>query len=53
MAGKRKAKTTKQEDLSKPTQWRLQHGGFGEPIREADPERAAPYSIAAPSTRWG
>jgi hypothetical protein len=42
MAGKRKTKTPKQEDLSKPTQWRLQHGGFGEPIREADPETGSP-----------
>lgn len=38
MAGKRKTKTTKQDDLSKPTQWRLQHGGFSDPIRDADPE---------------
>ncbi len=42
MAGKRKTKTTKQEDLSKPTQWRLQHGGFSGPIREADPETGSP-----------
>lgn len=44
MAAKRKAKRTTQgtEDLSKPTKWRLQHGGFGEPIREADPETGSP-----------
>lgn len=44
MAGKRKAKraTSKQEDLSKPSKWRLQHGGFSEPVREADPETGSP-----------
>ena len=42
MAGKRKTKTTNRDDLSKPTQWRLQHGGFSEPIREADPETGSP-----------
>jgi len=44
MAGKRKAKraTTSREDLSKPSKWRLQHGGFSEPIREADPETGSP-----------
>jgi hypothetical protein len=44
MAGKRKAtKATKQrEDLSRPSPWRLQHGGFGEAVREADPETGVP-----------
>lgn len=44
MAGKRKSKRTTQgvEDLSKPSKWRLQHGGFSEPIREADPETGSP-----------
>lgn len=44
MAGKRKAKraTTGQEDLSKPSRWRLQHGGFEEPVRAADPEKGSP-----------
>ncbi|WP_051213435.1 hypothetical protein [Rubritepida flocculans] len=44
MAGKRKAKraTMRHEDLSKPSKWRLQHGGFGEPVREADPETGTP-----------
>jgi hypothetical protein len=44
MAGKRKAKraTSKHEDLSRPSKWRLQHGGFSEPIREADPETGSP-----------
>ncbi|TCZ64085.1 hypothetical protein EXY23_07925 [Roseicella aquatilis] len=42
MAGKRKAKRTEREDLSKPSKWRLQHGGFCEPVREADPETGSP-----------
>lgn len=44
MAGKRKAKrdTTGQEDLSKPSKWRLQHGAFAEPIRDTDPETGSP-----------
>ena len=44
MAGKRKSKRTTQgaEDLSKPSKWRLQHGGFGELVREADPETGSP-----------
>jgi hypothetical protein len=44
MAGKRKGKPSKAgvEDLSKPSPWRLQHGGFSEPIREADPETGSP-----------
>ena len=41
MAGKRKAKRVV-EDLSKPSKWRLQHGGFSEPIRSADPETGSP-----------
>ena len=44
MAGKRKAKTSKakHDDLAKPSKWRMQHGGFSEPIREADPETGSP-----------
>ncbi len=44
MAGKRKVKraATPREDLAKPSKWRLQHGGFSEPIREADPETGVP-----------
>ena len=44
MAGKRKTKAAKanREDLSKPSKWRLQHGGFSEPIRTADPETGTP-----------
>lgn len=46
MAGRRKAKrsTVRREDLSKPSRWRLQHGGFGEPVREADPETGTPVA---------
>ena len=32
------------EDLSKPSKWRLQHGGFSEPIRTADPETGTPVA---------
>jgi len=44
MAGKRKPKraATPREDLSRPSKWRLQHGGFSEAIREADPESGSP-----------
>lgn len=44
MAGKRKAKraATPREDLAKPSKWRLQHGGFSAPIREADPDTGTP-----------
>jgi hypothetical protein len=40
MAAKRKTKrtTTPREDLAQPTKWRLQHGGFSAPVREADPD---------------
>lgn len=30
------------QDLSKPSRWRLQYGGFSEPVREADPETGTP-----------
>lgn len=45
-AGRRKAKraTPEHEDLSKPSRWRLQHGDFGEPVREADPETGVPVA---------
>ena len=44
MAGKRKPKVAKPklDDLAKPSKWRLQHGGFSDPIREADPETGSP-----------
>ena len=45
MAGKRKAKQSavKLDDLSKPTQWRLQHGGF-DPSHDTDPDTGAAVS---------
>ena len=43
MAGKRKTKRVV-EDLAKPSKWRLQHGGFSDPIREADPEKGTPIA---------
>jgi hypothetical protein len=44
MAAKRKPKQTKPavEDLAKPSRWRLQHGGFSEPERAADPDTGTP-----------
>ncbi len=44
MAGKRKTARRKaeREDLSKPSKWRLQHGGFEEGVRAADPETGCP-----------
>jgi hypothetical protein len=43
MAGKRKKKArTREESLGTPSKWRLQHGGFSEPVREADPETGTP-----------
>jgi hypothetical protein len=44
MAAKRKRKqgvTIVREDLAQPSQWRLQHGGFTDAVREADPETGA------------
>ncbi len=43
MAAKRNRKTTQppRDDLSKPTKWRLQHGGFSAPGFDADPETGA------------
>jgi len=42
MAVKRKARITKQKESMGPSKWRLQHGGFSDPIREADPETGSP-----------
>ena len=42
MAGKRKAKTSKRDEALGPSKWRLQHGGFSEPVREADPDTGVP-----------
>lgn len=46
MAGKRKTKAVKlkYDDLAKPSKWRLQHGGFSEPVREEDPDTGAPVA---------
>jgi hypothetical protein len=45
MAGKRKARLVPTlEDLSKPSSWRLQHGGFADGERVADPETGTPIS---------
>jgi len=39
MASKRKRRvTTEREDLSKPSQWRLQHGNFNPPSYDVDPD---------------
>ena len=42
MAAKRKTKTSKQKEAIGPSTWRLQHGGFSEPLRAADPETGTP-----------
>jgi len=44
MAGRRKARRTTppREDLSRPSKWRLQHGGFDEGVRGTDPETGTP-----------
>jgi hypothetical protein len=49
MAGKQKRKhkaspVEQREDLAKPSRWRLQHGGFAEPVREADPDTGTPVA---------
>lgn len=59
MAGRRKAKRAgdQREDLSKPSPWRLQHGDFGEAVREADPETGVPrahrYALDTLATMLG
>lgn len=44
MAAKRKSRRSRGvgEDLSRPSQWRLQHGGFDDGVRGADPETGTP-----------
>ncbi len=42
MAAKRKTKAPKGGEALGPSKWRLQHGGFSEAIREADPETGSP-----------
>jgi len=46
MASKRKTKPPAQQrdDLSKPSQWRLQHGDFGSAVRDADPDTGTPVA---------
>ena len=44
MAAKRKAKTSKQKEAMGPSKWRLQHGCFSDPIRDADPETGVPVA---------
>jgi len=46
MAVKRKPKAAKpkQDDLAKPSKWRLQHGGFSEPVRDADLDTGSPVA---------
>lgn len=44
MAGKRKTKTPRQSVALGPSKWRLQHGGFGEAVRSADPETGTPIA---------
>jgi len=44
MAVKRKTKTPKHDAALGPSKWRLQHGGFGEAVRSADPETGTPVA---------
>lgn len=39
---RRKTTATQRENLGQPSKWRLQHGGFGDAVREADPETGTP-----------
>ncbi len=39
---RRKGNTTQRENLGQPSKWRLQHGDFGDAVREADPETGTP-----------
>ncbi len=42
---KRRGKPTgEREDLSKPSKWRLQHGGFSEAVRGVDPDTGCPVA---------
>jgi hypothetical protein len=41
MTNRRKRAGTAREDLSKPSKWRLQHGGIAAPEHAADPETGA------------
>ena len=44
MAGKKKTKTPQRNEGLGPSKWRLQHGGFGDTIRSADPETGTPVA---------
>ena len=44
MSGKRTSKPLKQMESMGPSKWRLQHGGFGEAVRTADPENGTPVA---------
>jgi hypothetical protein len=47
MAGKTKRRglaKALREDLSKPSKWRLQHGGFEDAVRGVDPETGCPIA---------
>ncbi len=42
MTNKRKRAATPRDDLGKPSKWRLQHGGVGPAVRDADPDTGTP-----------
>ena len=42
MAKRSKRHVPTLEELSRPSRWRLQHGGFSEPVRDADPDTGTP-----------
>jgi hypothetical protein len=42
MAKRSKRHVPTLEELSKPSRWRLQHGGFSEPVRDTDPDTGTP-----------
>ena len=42
MAKRSKRHVPTLEELSRPSRWRLQHGAFSEPIRDADPDTGTP-----------
>ena len=42
MAKRSKRHVPTLEELSNPSHWRLQHGGFSEPVRDTDPETGTP-----------
>jgi hypothetical protein len=42
MAKRSKRHVPTLEELSEPSRWRLQHGGFSQPVRDTDPETGTP-----------